>query len=229
MTLDDLVRLFEERLQDRFFGKYAGVVTDVEDPLGVGRLRAKVPAVLGEEVDCGWALPCVPFGGGADRGMLFLPSVGDTVWIEFEAGDPSRPIWTGTFWGAPDSTGGGDDLGTESGAETPESSTGDVAGPGRSILKTAAGHELFVDDDGEVVLLANGNGKTMIRLNREGEVLITADTIKLGSEGVSEKLVLGDSFMQMFNAHTHPTGVGPSGPPSSPMTNAHLSTKVTTE
>ena len=51
--------------------------------------------------------------------MLFLPQVGDTVWIEFAGGDVSRPIWVGTFWGAPDSTGGADDLGTETGAEAP--------------------------------------------------------------------------------------------------------------
>ncbi|MEG4643955.1 phage baseplate assembly protein V, partial [Paracoccus sp. APAP_BH8] len=43
-----------------------------------------------------------------------LPEVGDTVWIEFEAGDPMRPIWAGTFWGAPESSGGQDDLGTDS-------------------------------------------------------------------------------------------------------------------
>lgn len=229
MTVDELIRLFEERLQDRFYGKYAAVVTKVDDPLRIGRLRARVPAVLGEEVESGWALPCVPFGGGNDRGMLFLPSVGDTVWIEFEAGDPSRPIWTGAFWGAPDRAGGPDELATEPGPETPESSTGELAGPGRSIIKTAAGHELFVDDEGEVILLANGNGKTSIRLNREGEVLITAETIRLGRDGVREKLVLGDTFMQLFNSHTHPTGVGPSGPPTEPMGSSHLSTKVTTE
>jgi len=41
MTLDQLLKLFEERVQNRFFGKYAGVVTDVEDPLEVGRIRAR--------------------------------------------------------------------------------------------------------------------------------------------------------------------------------------------
>ena len=62
-------------LDPRFFGKYEGVVTDVEDPLEIGRLRARVPEVLGEEVETGWALPCAPFGGGKDRGMLFLPDL----------------------------------------------------------------------------------------------------------------------------------------------------------
>src|SRR5207248_2980101 len=82
-------------VMERFFGKYEGQVTDVNDPLEIGRLRAKVPEVLGRDVETGWALPCAPFGGGKDRGMLFLPKMADTVWIEFAAGDISRPIWSG--------------------------------------------------------------------------------------------------------------------------------------
>ncbi len=112
---------------ERFYGKYEGVVTDVSDPLKIGRVRAQVPAVLGEELESGWALPCAPFGGGKERGMLFLPQVGDTVWIEFAGGDVSRPIWVGTFWGAPDSTGGADDLGSETGSEVPTGDDGKEA------------------------------------------------------------------------------------------------------
>ena len=213
---------------ERFYGKYEGVVSDVADPLEIGRIRARVPAVLGEQLDSGWALPCAPFGGGKERGMLFLPQVGDTVWIEFAAGDVSRPIWVGTFWGAPDSTGGADDLGSATGSELPTGDGGKEISDKRGILKTAGGHELVLDDDGEVVLLANGNGKTAIRFSRDGSVEVTADTIKLCANA-REKLVLGDAFMQLFNQHTHPTGVGPSGPPTPPMTATHLSAKVTTE
>ncbi len=212
---------------ERFFGKYEAVVTDVDDPKKIGRIRARVPAVLGEQVDSGWALPCVPAGGGKERGMLFLPQVGDTVWIEFAAGDVSRPIWVGTFWGSPDSTGGADDLGTETGPEAP-TGDGKDATPTLSVLKTKSGHELTFDDDGEVVLLASGNGKSSIRFEQDGSVVITAETIKLGGSA-AEKVVLGDTFQQLFNQHTHPTGVGPSGPPVQPMASNHLSAKVTTE
>jgi uncharacterized protein involved in type VI secretion and phage assembly len=183
--------------------------------------------VLGEEVETGWALPAVPFGGGKDRGMLFMPEVGDTVWVEFAAGELSRPIWSGAFWGAPESAGGSDDLANEQGAETPEQD-GTAAGPGVGMIKTKVGHVLLLDDEGEVVLLANGNGRSSIRFEQDGSVTISAETIKLCANA-AEKLVLGDSFMQLFNQHTHPTGVGPSGPPTQPMTASHLSAKVTTE
>lgn len=216
-----------DRTAPRFFGKYEAVVTDVDDPKQIGRLRARVPGVLGEDVASGWALPCVPGGGGKDRGMLFLPQVGDTVWVEFAAGDVCRPIWAGTFWGSPSSTGGADDLGTETGPETPEGD-GERAALDRGVLKTRSGHELTFDDAGEVVLLANGNGKTSLRFEQDGTVVISAEKIKLGG-AAEQKLVLGDAFQSLFNQHTHPTGVGPSGQPVQQLESRHLSSKVTTE
>jgi hypothetical protein len=227
MKVEELLRTFEERFMHRFYGKYEGVVTNNADPLEIGRLRAKVPAVLGEDVPTGWALPCVPYGGGKDRGFLFMPEVGDTVWIEFAGGDPSRPIWSGCFWGTPESTGQADDLGTESGTEVP-TSDGTKAGPMKHILRTKAGHRIFLDDDGEVVVLAHGGDKVEIRLTKSGELIVKADKIKLG-DSAQKAVILGDDFMQLFNSHTHPTGVGPSGPPAQPMQSSHLSKKTFTE
>lgn len=209
-----------------FYGKYAGVVTDRDDPKKIGRLRALVPEVFGPEQDCGWALPCLPWGGGANRGFFALPDVGDTVWIEFEAGDPMRPIWAGTFWGAPESAGGQDDLGSKTGAETPEGPDGPAA-PGLYILRTSAGHVVSLDDDGGLIVIAEASGAE-IRISGQGEVTITADRIKLGANA-AEALILGDSFIQFFNTHTHPTGVGPSGPPAQPMTSSLLSQVSKTE
>lgn len=81
-----------------FYGKYRGIVTDIQDPLLTGRIRARVPDVMGEE-ESGWALPCAPFGGSS-MGFFALPNVGAGVWVEFEHGDPDYPIWTGCWWGA---------------------------------------------------------------------------------------------------------------------------------
>ena len=81
----------------KYFGKYRGQVIDNNDPLMLGRIRAKVPAVLGDN-DTGFALPCSPYAGNG-VGFFFIPSVGANVWIEFEAGNPDMPIWSGGFWG----------------------------------------------------------------------------------------------------------------------------------
>ena len=60
------------------------------------RIKAKVPAVLGE-TDTGWCMPCVPYAGPG-VGIAFLPEKGSGVWIEFEGGDVSYPIWVGGYW-----------------------------------------------------------------------------------------------------------------------------------
>lgn len=80
------------------YGKYRGVVTDVDDPLMTMRIKAKVPDVYGDD-DSGWALPCAPFGGD-QVGLFALPKVGAGVWVEFEHGDSDHPIWSGCWWGS---------------------------------------------------------------------------------------------------------------------------------
>ena len=82
-----------------FYGKYRGTVSDNKDPLMLGRIRAKVPDVMGD-LESGWAMPCAPFGGSG-TGFFALPTVGAGVWIEFEHGDPEYPIWSGCWWGSP--------------------------------------------------------------------------------------------------------------------------------
>jgi hypothetical protein len=79
-------------MNNRFFGLYRGVVTNNKDPRGQMRIKVRVPDVLGES-ETSWALPCLDIGAGA----VLLPENGSGVWIEFEAGDVSRPVWMGTF------------------------------------------------------------------------------------------------------------------------------------
>ncbi len=81
--------------RSEYFGKYRGTVVDNVDPVKRGRLRVRVPAVLSStEV---WAMPCVPYAG-PKLGFYAMPEVGTGIWVEFEAGDPSYPIWSGCFW-----------------------------------------------------------------------------------------------------------------------------------
>jgi uncharacterized protein involved in type VI secretion and phage assembly len=223
-VVDQLRAAFDELVRGRFYGKYEGVVVEVDDPLAIGRLRAKVPAVLGEDLACGWALPCAPFGGGKERGMYALPEVGDTVWIEFAAGDPSRPIWSGCFWAAPSSAAQIDDLAEATGAEIPSE-----AKPGQLVIKTKAGHLVHIDDEAGTIVIASAEGKARLTLDQGGKVIVEADAIELGADA-GESLVLGDAFMNFFNQHTHPTGVGPSGAPTQPMqASSHLSSTSKTK
>jgi hypothetical protein len=77
-------------------GKVRGKVVNNVDPLMLGRIIALVPTV--SELPLTWATPCVPYAGKG-VGFFALPPIGANVWIEFEGGDPGKPIWTGCFWG----------------------------------------------------------------------------------------------------------------------------------
>lgn len=90
---------FADKFSGRYFGKWRARVTDsTTDPKKLGRIKTICPSVLGNQ-ELGWALPCPPTGGGVNTGQLRLPLKNDYVWIEFEEGDPSQPIWSHGPWG----------------------------------------------------------------------------------------------------------------------------------
>jgi len=134
-------------MSNTFYGKYRGIVTDNKDPLMIGRVRAKVPDVLGD-LESGWAMPCAPFGGKA-MGFFAIPVTGAGVWIEFEHGDPDYPIWSGCWWG--------------SSAEMPPVL---LSPPYKKVmLATEGGHSILLDDTpgvGGITLETSGGQKIVI-------------------------------------------------------------------
>lgn len=75
----------------RFYGLYRGVVTANNDPMDKGRVRLQVPQVLGT-TQTDWAWPQKTQGV-----TVVAPALNQGVWVMFEGGDPSFPIWTGVF------------------------------------------------------------------------------------------------------------------------------------
>jgi hypothetical protein len=149
-----------ERMRNRFFGKYRGVVTDVD--AATMRIKASVPAVLGPQPS-GWARPCVPFAGPS-MGFAFLPEVGTGVWIEFEGGDVSYPIWVGCYW--------------HDGDQPSDASTTVLA------IVTKAKQKILIDTGGTITVSdANNNTVTLdsggITLQGGGQ------SVALGSSGVN--------------------------------------------
>ena len=90
-----------ENGSSKYYGKYRGTVINNIDPMQLGRLLVEVPDVLGL-VPSSWAEACVPLAGptGPPMGVFLVPPIGAGVWVEFEQGDPERPVWTGCRWGA---------------------------------------------------------------------------------------------------------------------------------
>lgn len=170
MDLEKMLANLVQKVEHRFYGKYRGLVVDNDDPEKRGRLRVRVPSLLGAEVVTGWALPCTPYGGMPGQGFLFIPEVEAGVWVEFEQGDLEHPIWVGTFWSKP----GGD-------SELPKPNKNDAgsefdeedevqAPPTRKIIKTKKGHTIQIEDlDGEErIVIIEATNKNMIVMNADG-------------------------------------------------------------
>jgi uncharacterized protein involved in type VI secretion and phage assembly len=134
-----------ETQRGRFYGKYRGTVTQVD--AGTMRIKAKVPAVLGS-TESGWALPCVPYAGNS-VGFAFLPEVDSAVWIEFEGGNVSFPIWTGGFWLS---------------SQVPS----DAAAAVKVIVTKQL--KLLFDDDQDSITIQDSNGNS-VTLNSSGITL----------------------------------------------------------
>lgn len=154
-----------ERLRTRFYGKYRGIVTDVD--AATMRIKAKVPSVLGE-TKTGWCMPCVPYAG-PKVGFAFLPETGSGVWIEFEGGDVSYPIWVGGYWRD---------------GEVPADATAHV-----KVIVTTAPHKIELDDGKSSVTLSDPNGNT-VTMDKSG--------IKLAS-GNSVSVVVSSSSVSVCN------------------------------
>jgi hypothetical protein len=162
-VMEQSVERLVERAGSTYYGKYRGIVTDVDDPNNQLRIRATVPAVLGEHA-CGWAMPAAPFAGGG-HGMVLLPKVGSGVWIEFEAGRLDAPIWSGAWWAD---------------GERP-----DPQGAGVRVLVSEKGHKLVLDDENDELLLVHGSGPQIKLTGDEIVLSCGACEIKISNDDIS--------------------------------------------
>ena len=194
-----LVRLAKQVAEKRY-GKFRSFVSDNRDPQKRGRLKLRVPSVLGDQ-ESDWALPCFSFGGGSGYGWFAVPEVNAQVWAEFEEGDLQRPIWTGSFY--------------QQQADVPPDASRNE--PTTRLLRTPSGHILQFDDEGgkeqfrlhhpagaEIVIdkdggiaLTDAQGGTVTLDARNGKVVIedaNGNTLTLDSAGITAKDANGNQI-----------------------------------
>lgn len=83
--------LVESGNANKLFGMYRGKVVSNSDPLQKGRLKLLVPQVLGDAIT-EWAWPFNTPGITTKS-----PAVGQGIWVAFEGGNASHPIWSHSF------------------------------------------------------------------------------------------------------------------------------------
>lgn len=231
-SLERLVVEIAEQQRARFYGKYRGVVSDVYDPESMGRIKCNVPEVLGD-VESPWALPCAPYAGNG-LGAYNIPPVGAGVWIEFEAGDPARPIWAGCWWGKD---------------QLPSNENGTEAAPPIKIIRTESGMMVTMDDDSQVLSVSDENGNNILKIEvTSGKITVKGSTKAIVEapqielvENATHPVVFGDELMSylsqivsIYQSHTHPGetlfGIpvtpAPPVPPFPTPTPSLISTKV---
>jgi uncharacterized protein involved in type VI secretion and phage assembly len=157
-----------DRVRNRFYGKYRGTATAVDD--ATLRIKAKVPAVLGD-VESGWCMPCVPYAGQS-VGMAFLPEPGAGVWIEFEGGDVSYPVWVGCYW-----------------------REGEIPSDAKPMVKTiltAQGCKILLDDGAQTITITDSSNNKItlasdgITLERGSSKVVMSDTSVSVNDGAME-------------------------------------------
>jgi type VI secretion system (T6SS) baseplate-like injector VgrG len=151
-------------------GLVIGIVTDNQDPEGQGRVKVKFPWLSGEHAS-DWARVVVP-GGGADRGIQFLPEVNDEVLVGFELGDIHYPYVLGGLW---------------NGQDAPPRKSGQAVSSGRvqqRVIRSRTGHTITLDDTdgggGITIEDKNGNkvvldtGKNALTIEVKGDASVKA-------------------------------------------------------
>jgi uncharacterized protein involved in type VI secretion and phage assembly len=167
-NLDELAVEILERFRNRFYGKYRGTVTDVD--AATFRIKAKVPSVLKDQ-KTGWCSACVPYAGD-QVGFAFMPESGSGVWIEFEGGDVSYPVWSGCYWRA---------------SEVPSDATETV-----KAIVTKNSNKLLLDDQQSSITISDQNGNTVtldqsgISSGRSGKTVAVSDSNVSVNDGAFE-------------------------------------------
>jgi hypothetical protein len=227
---DELIALLHEKVERRFHGKYSAFVADNADPENRGRLRLRIPSVLGNDVISGWAMPCAPFGGTSGQGFFFIPDKDAGVWVEFEGGILDFPIWVGTFWSKP---GGTTEVPAPASSQSPPTSkiiktvnhTIELAdaegGEAIKITDSKNSNTVTIDSSGIAIEDKSGNQITLA----SGGVTVKSSKIKLGDSAGAEKIVLGTTLNTILSAwfsalatHTHVGNLGaPTSPPTPPL------------
>jgi uncharacterized protein involved in type VI secretion and phage assembly len=166
--------------EGRFYGVAVGVVTNNQDPDGLGRVKVRFPW-LSDEDESHWARVLTPMAGN-QRGLYFLPEVDDEVLVAFQHGDIHFPYILGALWNGKD--------------KPPESNDG--ANNLRTI-KSRSGHIIRLDDtDGaEKIEIIDKSKKNSIIVNTaENTITIVADA-DITIRSASSKLILEGNGIEM--------------------------------
>ncbi len=174
MSLLDALDISTET-QRRMYGVAPGIVTNNQDPDGLGRVKVRFPW-LSDNNETDW-IRVATLMSGSNRGTFFLPETGDEVLIAFEHGDINHPYVIGSLW--------------NNTAQPPESNQD--GGNNIRKIKSRSGHEIIFNDNdsssqekieihtkaGHKILLDDSSGQEKIEIvDKTGSNKMTIDSVQ---------------------------------------------------
>ena len=128
----------------RFYGATIGIVTDNDDPDGLGRVKLRFPW-FSEDMKSDWARVAQPYAGNG-FGFYWVPELETEVIVSFVQGDIRFPIVTGSLYNGKDSP-----------AYSADSSTDP------KVIQTKAGHCIYIEDQAgqEAIEITDLNGNSI--------------------------------------------------------------------
>lgn len=150
----------------RIYGVTVGLVTNLQDPDGLGRVKVKFP-ILADDLESDWVRIAAPMSGNL-RGIFFLPEVNDEVLVAFEGGDPNRPYIIGFLW---------------NGTDKPPFTASEAVASGKvkqRIIKTTSGHQMIFDDTqgAELITIKDKAGNQIDLKSASGSELVSVKAVK---------------------------------------------------
>lgn len=203
--------LFEERvpagLGGRWYGVYPGLVSDIADPDGQGRVKITLPwspDTQGARYEA-WAR-IATLMAGKQRGSWFIPDVNDEVLVAFESGDPRRPYVLGGLWNGSDDPPESMDGAGNNYKKVIRSRNGvkctldDQDGQEKLILETPGGQKATLKDGPGSIEIVDSNGNS-VKLEASG-ITVTASakvTVNASQVAISAGMVTVDAGMSRFS------------------------------
>lgn len=150
-------------------GLHQGIVTDIDDPDGEGRVRVRIPVISTEETGI-WARLATP-DAGPNRGIQFYPEPDDEVVVGFFNDDPRDPVILG---------------GIHSSSKAPPYDVNEDNF--EKGIKTRGELKLTFNDDLKSVTIETPNGNKVIISDDEGAILLedeNGNKAQLSSDGIT--------------------------------------------
>jgi type VI secretion system secreted protein VgrG len=127
------------------------VVTDNNDPLGLGRVQVKM---AWQDGNTPWLRMTNPHAGGG-KGMYFIPEIGEEVLVAFEAGNAEKPFVLGAMYNGN------------------ESSSYSTAGNDQKVIQTRSGTKIIMNDAIGSIFLEDPSGNTVF-MDGKGNISLNA-------------------------------------------------------